>query len=275
MAGTLKGKTALVTGSTGGIGEAFARAFAAEGCNVMMNGLGEAAAIEKLRAAIQTEAAEHGVKVAYHDADVGVPSQIEAMVRATESLLGPVDILVNNAVVRHYHKIEDFPVEEWDRAVAVDLSAAFHTIRLTMRGMKQRGWGRIINMSSIHGRMAVPNRVDYVTAKHALIGMTRGVALECAETGVTINALMPGWVLTPHAEGQIARQMAATGDTREKALHTLMSVRQPSQRPIMPSDVAAFGVFLCSDPGAHINGAALPMDGAWQTGFNLTVGNAK
>jgi 3-hydroxybutyrate dehydrogenase len=263
----LKGKTALVTGSTGGIGEAFAR-----GCNVMMNGLGEPAAIEKLRASI---AAEHGVKVAYHGADVGVPSQIEDMVRATEKQLGPVDILVNNAVVRHYHLIEDFPPEEWDRAIAVDLSAAFHTIRLTMRGMKQRGWGRIINMSSIHGRMAVPNRVDYVTAKHALIGMTRGIALECATSGVTINALMPGWVLTPHAEGQIARYMAANDVSREKALNALMSVRHYSQQPIMPSDIAAFGVFLCSAPGAHINGAALPMDGAWQTGFMLTAGNSK
>jgi 3-hydroxybutyrate dehydrogenase len=267
----LKGKTALVTGSTGGIGEAFARAFAAQGCNVMMNGMGEAAAIEKLRASI---AREHGVKVAFHDADVGVPTQIEAMVRETERQFGGVDILVNNAVVRHYDRIEDFPVEKWDRAIAVDLSAAFHTIRLTLRGMKQRGWGRIINMSSIHGRMAVPNRVDYVTAKHAIIGMTRGVALEIADTGVTINALMPGWVLTPHAEGQIARQMAATGDSRENALDALLKVRQPSQRPIMPADIAAFGVFLCSGPGAHINGAALPIDGAWQAGFMLTVGNS-
>ena len=271
MERTLKGKTALVTGATGGIGEAFARALAAQGCAVMMNGKGEAAAIEKLRAAI---AGEHGVKVAYHDADVGVPSEIEAMVRETERRFGGVDILVNNAVVRHYDKIEDFPVEKWDRAIAVDLSAAFHTIRLTVAGMKKRGWGRIINMSSIHGRMAVPNRVDYVTAKHALIGMTRCVALEVAETGVTVNALMPGWVLTPHAEGQIARHMSATGVTREKAVEALMKVRQPSQRPVMPEDVAAFGVFLCSDPAGHINGAALPIDGAWQSGFMLTVGNS-
>jgi 3-hydroxybutyrate dehydrogenase len=237
----------------------------------MMNGMGDAAAIEALRASI---AREHGVKVAYHGADVGVPAEIEAMVRETGRQFGGVDILVNNAVVRHYDKIEDFPVEKWDRAIAVDLSAAFHTIRLTLRGMKQRGWGRIINMSSIHGRMAVPNRVDYVTAKHAIIGMTRGVALEIADTGVTINALMPGWVLTPHAEGQIARQMAATGDSREKALDALMKARQPSGRPILPADVAAFGVFLCSGPGAHINGAALPIDGAWQAGFMLTVGNS-
>lgn len=267
----LKGKTALITGSTGGIGEAFARAFAAEGCNVMMNGMGDAVAIEKLRASIESE---HKAKVAYHGADVGVPAQIEDMVRATEKQLGPVDILVNNAVVRHYHMIEDFPPAEWDRALAVDLSAAFHTIRLTMRGMKQRGWGRIINMSSIHGRMAVPNRVDYVTAKHAIIGMTRCIALECAQSGVTINALMPGWVLTPHAEGQISRQMVADNISREKALDALMKVRQHSQQPIMPSDIAAFGVFLCSSPGGHINGAALPIDGAWQAGFMLTAGNS-
>ena len=156
----LKGKTALVTGSTGGIGEAFARAFAAHGCNVMMNGLGEPDAIEALRASI---AKEHGVEVAFHGADVGVPAEIESMVSEAERRFGHIDILVNNAVVRHYDMIEDFPVEKWDLAIAVDLSAAFHTIRLTMRGMKARRWGRIINMSSIHGRMAVPNRVDYVT----------------------------------------------------------------------------------------------------------------
>jgi 3-hydroxybutyrate dehydrogenase len=268
----LKGKTALITGSTGGIGEAFARAFAAEGCNVMLNGFGDAVQIEQLRAALS---AEHHVKVAYHPADVGVPSQVADLVQATERQLGPVDILVNNAVVRYYHEIEDFPPAEWDRAIAVDLSAAFHTIRLSIRGMKARGWGRIINMSSIHGRMAVPNRVDYVTAKHALIGMTRCVALECAQTGVTINALMPGWVLTPHAEGQITRQMAAENVSHEKALDSLLRVRQPSQRPIMPGDIAAFGVFLCSTAGAHINGAALPIDGAWQSGFVLTAGNSK
>jgi 3-hydroxybutyrate dehydrogenase len=267
----LAGKTAIVTGSTSGIGLGIARALAAEGANVMLNGFGDAATIERLRASI---AAEHGVKVAYHDADVGVPSRVEELVRATESRLGPVDILVNNAVVRHYHAIEDFPPAEWDRAIAVDVSAAFHTIRLTIGGMKSRGWGRIINMSSVHGRIAVPNRVDYVTAKHALIGMTRGVALECAHTGVTVNALMPGWVLTPHAEGQIARQMAADNVSREKALDALLKVRQPSQQPIMPGDIAAFGVFLCSAAGAHINGAALPIDGAWQSGFMLTAGNS-
>jgi 3-hydroxybutyrate dehydrogenase len=157
--------------------------------------------------------------------------------------------------------------------MAVDLSAAFHTIRLTMRGMKARRWGRIINMSSIHGRVAVPNRVDYVTAKHALIGMTRGVALECAHTGVTINALMPGWVLTPHAERQVSRLINEDGMTREQAIDQMVKARQPSHKAIMPADIAAFGIFLCSDAGAHINGAALPIDGAWQAGQVLSVGN--
>jgi 3-hydroxybutyrate dehydrogenase len=266
----LKGKTALVTGSTGGIGEAFARAFAASGCNVMMNGFGEPVAIEKLRAGI---AKEHSVEVAHHGADVGVPAEIEALIRETEGRFGQIDILINNAVVRHYDQIEDFPTEKWDRAIAVGLSAAFHTIRLTMRGMKLRGWGRIINMSSIHGRMAVPNRVDYVTLKHAVIGMTRGVALECAQTGVTVNALMPGWVLTPHAEYQVTRLMEEEKISRDQAIETMVKARQPSGKPIMPADVAAFGVFLCSDAGAHINGAALPIDGAWQAGFVLSAGN--
>jgi 3-hydroxybutyrate dehydrogenase len=266
----LKGRTALVTGSTGGIGEAFARAFAAQGCNVMMNGMGDAAAIERLRAAI---AREHGGEVAFHGADVGVPAEIEAMIAEANRRFGGVDILVNNAVVRHYDKIEDFPADKWDRAMAVDLSAAFHTIRLTIRRMKERGWGRIINMSSIHGRMAVPNRVDYVTAKHALIGLTRTVALEAAGTGVTVNALMPGWVLTPHAEGQIARQMTETGAGRENAIEALMAVRQPSHQPIMPADIAGFGVFLCSDAGAHISGAALPIDGTWSAGWTVMTGN--
>jgi 3-hydroxybutyrate dehydrogenase len=266
----LKGRTALVTGSTGGIGEAFARTFAAQGCNVMLNGFGEAAEIERLRSSI---AKEHGVEVAHHGADVGVPAEIEAMVREVERRFGHVDILVNNAVIRHYDKIEDFPVEKWDRAIAVGLSAAFHTIRLTIGGMKTRKWGRIINMSSIHGRMAVPNRVDYVTSKHALIGMTRAVALECAQDGVTINALMPGWVLTPHAEYQVKRLMEESRITRERAIEEMASARQPSHKPIMPSDIAAFGVFLCSDAGAHITGAALPIDGAWQAGHVLTMGS--
>ena len=256
---SLKGKTALVTGSTGGIGEAFARAFANEGCNVVMNGMGEAAAIEKLRASLESG----GVKVIHHPADVGKPDEIEAMMRAAEKTFGGVDILVNNAVTRYYSPIEEFPVDKWERALAVNLTAAFHTIRLALPGMKQRNWGRIINMASIHATSVVKDRVDYVTTKHAIVGITRAVALETAQTAITCNAISPGWVLTPHAENQIARRMAEKSCTREQAMAELLEVRQPSRRPVLPSDVAALGVFLCSDAAANITGTALPIDGAW------------
>ena len=256
---SLKGKTALVTGSTGGIGEAFARAFAQAGCNVVMNGMGEPQAIEKLRASLEA----HGAQVIHHPADVGKPEEIEAMMREAESRFGGVDILVNNAVTRHYSPIEAFPVDKWERALAVNLSAAFHTIRLALPGMKQRNWGRIINMASIHATSVVKDRVDYVTTKHAIVGITRAVALETAQTAITCNAISPGWVLTPHAEAQITRRMAEKGLTREAAMADLLEVRQPSRKPVLPSDVAALGIFLCSDAAANITGTALPIDGAW------------
>jgi 3-hydroxybutyrate dehydrogenase len=256
---SLQGKTALVTGSTGGIGEAFARAFAEAGCNVVMNGMGEPQAIEKLRASLESS----GSRVMHHPADVGKPDEIEAMLEAAQARFGGVDILVNNAVTRHYAPIEAFPVDKWDRALAVNLSAAFHTIRLALPGMKQRNWGRIINMASIHATSVVKDRIDYVTTKHAIVGITRAVAFETAQTAITCNAISPGWVLTPHAEGQIARKMAETGCTREAAMSELLEVRQPSRRPVLPSDVAALGLFLCSDAAANITGAALPIDGAW------------
>ncbi len=257
----LKGKTVLVTGASGGIGEAFARAFAAEGCNIVFNGLGDPAAIEKLRADI----AQSGVEVVYHPADVGKPDEVEAMMGAALKRFGAIDILINNAVTRHYAPVEAFPVDKWDRALAVNLSAAFHTVRLALPAMKARNWGRIINMASIHATKLVRDRIDYMTTKAAIVGFTRAVALECAATGVTCNAISPGWVLTPHAEGQIARQMAEKKQTREEALRDLVDVRQPSRRPIMPAEVAALGVFLCSDAAANICGAALPIDGAWAT----------
>jgi 3-hydroxybutyrate dehydrogenase len=256
----LKGKTALVTGSTGGIGEAFARALAAQGCNLVLNGFGDADAIERLRTGI---AQAHGVEVVYHGADLADPAQIERMVAAVHARFGIVDVLVNNAVTRHYAPVEAFPVDKWDQALAVNLSAAFHTIRLTLPQMKQRNWGRIINMSSIHATNLVRDRVDYMTTKAAILGLTKAVALECAETGITCNALCPGWVLTPHAERQIARLMAEKRVSREAAVEELVSVRQPSRRPIMPAEVAALGVYLCGDGAANISGAALPIDGAW------------
>jgi 3-hydroxybutyrate dehydrogenase len=259
VSASLQGRTALVTGSTGGIGEAFARAFAGAGCNVVMNGMGDAEAIEKLRASLESD----GARVIHHPADVGKPEEIEAMMDEANSRFGGVDILVNNAVTRHYAAIEDFPVQKWERALAVNLSAAFHTIRLALPGMKKRNWGRIINMASIHATSVVRDRVDYVTTKHAIVGITRAVALETAHTAITCNAISPGWVLTPHAEAQIARKMAEKGCTREAAIAELLEVRQPSRRPVLPSDVAALGLFLCSDAAASITGAALPIDGAW------------
>jgi 3-hydroxybutyrate dehydrogenase len=255
---SLKGKTALVTGSTGGIGEAFARAFAEAGCNVVINGFGDAQAIEKLRTSLEAI----GGNVIYHPADVGKAEDVALMIREAQRRFGGIDILVNNAVTRHYAPIEEFPVDKWELALAVNLSAAFHTIRLALPYMKQRNWGRIINMASIHATNIVPNRVDYVTTKHAIVGLTRAVALETARTGITCNAISPGLVLTPNCERQIAQKMAE-GATREDALEHMLSTRQPSRRVIMPAEVAELGLFLCTDAAANISGADLPIDGAW------------
>ena len=256
---SLKGKTALVTGSTGGIGEAFARAFAEAGANVVINGFGGADAIEKLTSALKT----HGGGVLYHGADVGKPDDIVDMMKAAQTRFGAVDILVNNAVTRHYSPIEDFPVEKWERALAVNLSSCFHTIRLALPEMKRRNWGRIINMASIHATKVSRDRVDYVATKHAIVGITRAVAFETAQTGVTCNAIAPGLVLTPHAENLLSKKMEATGCTREEALKELLAARQPSRRGIPPGEVAALGLYLCSDAAANITGATLPIDGGW------------
>ena len=256
---TLKGRSALITGSNGGIGHAIAAALADQGCNIMLNGPGPPAEMERLRADI----AARNVQCVYSPADVGKPVQVERMMRDAATQLGAVDILVNNAVIRHYHPIEEFPVDEWDAALAVNLSAAFHTIRLALPGMRQRNWGRIINMGSIHSLRAHLNRVDYVTAKHAIIGLTKTVALETAQTGITCNALQPGWVLTPHSERQIAEQMAKSGGTREQAIAALLQTRQPSRRVITREQVAAFVVFLCSEAASCITGSAHSIDGGW------------
>ena len=256
----LKGKTALVTGSTGGIGLAFATAFAEAGCNVVFNGFGDHETIASVRASLE----KHGVQVLYDAADVGNPDDIAAMIEASNTRFGAVDIVVNNAVTRHYSPVEAFPVDKWDRALAVNLSAAFHTIRLALPAMKARGWGRIINMASIHATNVVRDRVDYVTTKHAIVGLTRAVALEIAQTNVTCNCLSPGLVLTPNCERQIEAKIAA-GATREQAIADMLEVRQPSRRMILPGEVAQLGVFLCSDTASNINGADLPIDGAWST----------
>ena len=257
---SLKGRTALVTGSTGGIGLAFVTAFAEAGCNVVFNGFGDHETIKSIQASLE----KHRVEVFYHAADVGNPDDIAAMIEASNTRFGAVDIVVNNAVTRHYAPVEAFPVDKWDRALAVNLSAAFHTIRLALPGMRSRGWGRIINMASIHATNIIRNRVDYITTKHAIVGLTRAVALEIAQTNVTCNCLSPGLVLTPNCERQLAEKVAA-GATREQAIADMLQIRQPSRRMILPGEVAQLGVFLCSDKASNINGADLPIDGAWST----------
>ena len=256
---TLRGRNALITGSNGGIGYAIAGALAEQGCNIVLNGPGSSGEMEQLRSGI----ASRNVTCLYSPADVGKPAQIEQMIREATARLGTIDILVNNAVIRHFHPIEEFPVDEWDAALAVNLSAAFHTIRLALPGMKRRNWGRIVNMGSIHSLRGREHRVDYVTTKHAIIGLTRTVALEVAQSGITCNALQPGWVLTPHSERQIADQMARNGSTREEAIAALLVTRQPSRRFVTKEQVAGFVVFLCSEAASNITGSALSIDGGW------------
>jgi 3-hydroxybutyrate dehydrogenase len=255
----LSGKCALVTGSDGGIGFAIAAALADQGCNIVLNGPAESAATAELAGRI----AAKEVKGVYVRADVGSVAEIERLFAAAAAAIGNVDIVVNNAVVRHFHPIEEFPVAEWERALAVNVSAAFHTTRLAVPGMKRRNWGRIVNLASIYSTRGAEHRVDYVTAKHAIVGLTRTVALELARTGITCNAVQPGWVLTPHSERQIAERMTAAGDTREAAVAALLESRQPSRRFVMPEEVAACVAFLCSEAGSAITGATLAVDGGW------------
>jgi 3-hydroxybutyrate dehydrogenase len=254
----LLGRNALITGSDGGIGFAIAEALAEEGCNIVLNGPAESAAMGGLRERI----AARNVKCVHIRADVGNVDEIERMFAAAAAI-GDVDILVNNAVVRHFHPIEEFPVAEWERALAVNVSAVFHTTRLAVPGMKNRNWGRIVNLASIYSTRGCEHRVDYVTAKHAIVGLTRTVALELARTGITCNAVQPGWVLTPHSERQIADRVKTAGGTREAAVAALLESRQPSGRFVMPEQVAACVVFLCSAAGSAITGATLSVDGGW------------
>lgn len=254
----LKGKIALVTGSTRGIGAATAAALAAEGCHVMLNGFGNADEIEGQRAAL---ADRHGVTVAYHGADLADLSQIEALMRQTREELGTVDILVNNAVIRYFHRIDDFVVEDWNHALAVNLSAPFHLTRLVLPDMRQRGWGRIINFSSVLGLGARSGRVDYVTTKTALIGLTRATTAETrVEGNITCNALCPGSVLTPNTEMKIAELAEAEGLSPEAARAQYLARRKQPIDFIDPARVAELIVFLCRDESRHINGAALPID---------------
>lgn len=252
----LKGKTALVTGSTSGIGLGIARALAQDGANIMLNGFGET---EAARRAI----AECGVKVSYHGADISKPAEIEAMVRACEAEFGTLDVLVNNAGIQHVAKVEDFPVDRWDAIIAINLSATFHTTRLALPGMKKRNWGRIVNIASTHGLVASAEKSAYVASKHGVVGFTKSVALETATTGVTVNAICPGWVLTPLVQKQVDARASQAGVDQAEAKRQLLAEKQPSLQFTTTEQLGALAVFLCSPAADNVRGVAWNVDGGW------------
>ena len=256
----LKGKVALVTGSTSGIGLGIARALAGAGADIVLNGFGDKDEIERLRRGL---ADEFKVKAIYVGADVSKPAEIEAMVSKATAELGRIDVLVNNAGIQHVAPIQDFPPERWDAVIAINLSSAFHAIRVALPQMLKRNWGRIINIASAHGLVASPQKVAYVAAKHGIVGLTKVVALETATTGVTCNAICPGWVLTALVQKQIEARAAAQKIPVEKAKLELLSEKQPSLEFVTPEQLGAFAVFLCSDAAAQLRGQALGMDGGW------------
>ena len=256
----LNGKNAIVTGSTSGIGLAIARALAQDGANVVINGFGDKTAIEHERAALERD---FGVKAIHSPADMAKPAEIAAMIREAERALGSVDVLVNNAGIQHVAPIEQFPIEKWDLIIAINLSAAFHAIRAAVPGMKARRFGRIINTASAHGLVASGEKAAYVAAKHGLVGLTKVVAIETANDGITCNAICPGWVLTPLVEQQIAARAKATGQTAEAAKLALVAEKQPMHEFSTPQSIGALAVFLCGDAASTITGSAYSIDGGW------------
>ena len=256
----LKGKSAIVTGSTSGIGLAYAKAFAAEGANVMINGFGDAAAIEAERAGL---AAASGGKALYDAADMTRPDQIAAMVERAAAEFGSVDILVSNAGIQHVAPIEEFPVEKYDAIIAINLSSAWHAIRAAVPHMKAKRWGRIISTASAHSLVASPNKSAYVMAKHGIAGLTKTVALEVATYGITVNAISPGYVWTPLVENQIPDTMKTRGLTREQVINDVLLDAQPTKEFVTAEQVAALALYLCRDEAAQITGANLSMDGGW------------
>ena len=256
----LEGKTVLVTGSTSGIGRGIAEAFAGQGCNIVLNGFGDPAEIEALIAQI---AGMHDVKVRYDGADMSKPDAIEAMMARAIREFGAIDVLVNNAGIQHVAPIEEFPVEKWNAIIAIDLVASFHTIRHALPSMKQRRWGRIINVASAHALVASPFKSAYVAAKHGIAGLIKSVALEVAERGITVNAVCPGYVLTPLVEQQIPDTAKARGITEEEVVRDVLLAAQPTKQFVTVNEVAALTMFLASDAAASITGAVLPVDGGW------------
>ena len=259
----LKGKTALVTGSTSGIGLGIATRFAAEGANLVLNGFGNAAEIEALRAKL---AAQHKVTVVYDGADMTKPETIAEMVRKAIDRFGAVDVLVNNAGIQHVAPVDEFPVDKWDAIIAINLSSAFHATRAALPAMKKRRWGRIVNIASAHALVASPFKSAYVAAKHGLAGFTKSVALEVAQQGITANAICPGYVRTPLVEKQIPDQAKTRGMSEEQVVRDVILAAQPTKQFVKVEEIAALAVVLCSEGGASITGAMLPIDGGWTAG---------
>ncbi|MBB4155380.1 3-hydroxybutyrate dehydrogenase [Sphingomonas jinjuensis] len=256
----LKGKTAIVTGSTSGIGLAYARALAAEGAAVTINGFGDADAIERARTELE---ATSGAPARYDAADMTKPEQIAAMVEATAAAQGGVDILINNAGIQHVARIEDFPGEKMEAIIAINLTSAWYAMQAVVPLMKKAGWGRIISTASAHSLVASPNKSAYVMAKHGLVGLTKTIALETAANGVTVNCISPGYVWTPLVEAQIPDTMASRGLTREQVMNDVLLAAQPTKEFVTPEQVAALALFLCRDEAASMTGANLSMDGGW------------
>jgi len=257
---SLAGKVAVVTGSTSGIGLGIARAFGGAGADLVLNGFAEPAAIEALRGAL---AKEFKVRALYDGADMSKPAEVRRLIERATSELGRVDIVVNNAGIQHVAPMEEFPDERWDAVLAINLSASFHTIKAALPQMKKRGWGRIINIASAHGLVASADKVAYVSAKHGLVGMTKVAALETAGTGITCNAICPGWVLTPLVQKQIDELARRENIPQAEAKRRLLAEKQPSGEFVTPEQIGALALYLCSDAAAQIRGAALSIDGGW------------
>jgi len=256
----LKGKTALVTGSTSGIGLGIAEKLAAQGANIILNGFGD---VEAPKASVMAAGQAHGIKVGYNGADMSKPAEIEALFTYAQAEFGGVDILVNNAGIQFVANVENFPTEKWDAIIAINLSSAFHTMRLAVPGMRAKNWGRIINLASAHGLVASAGKSAYVAAKHGLIGLTKSVALETATTGVTVNAICPGWVLTPLVQKQIDDRAAKGGITIDEAKKDLLGEKQPSLQFVTPEQLGDLAVFMCSPGADNVRGVAWNVDGGW------------
>lgn len=256
----LKGKTALVTGSTSGIGLGIAQALAAQGANILLNGFGDS---EAAKAQVSAAGQAHGISVDYHGADMSQPAEIEAMMAFGAQRFGRLDIVVNNAGIQHVASVEDFPVEKWDAILAINLSSAFHTTRLALPAMQQANWGRIINVASVHGLVGSVQKSAYVAAKHGIVGLTKVTALENATTGITCNAICPGWVLTPLVQKQVDARAAAQNISTEAATKQLLGEKEPSMQFTTPQELGELAVFFCSAAANNVRGVAWNMDGGW------------